>query len=261
MLKRRAFVFFMVSLLFMQDALGDTRIGDSCDLKDMELSDRSEFLRFDAALKEAVGRGDMGALALLVSFPLRVNEGSGSVLQLANPAALDAHFQTVFSQKIRAAIATQKNERIWCNGDGLMMYGDGVIWVRSIRIGAQHELRVAVVNTAAPASAESATHRVPAFVCSTERLRVIVDEGAGGAARYRVWNKPHMPPDKADLELVGKADFDGHGTCATRIWHFINGNTEYTPSDPPSCGADNETPAASIGIVIAGKQKTNVRCY
>ncbi len=241
-------------------ACADTRLGDACDLNDMQLGDKAEFLRFDSALKQASSRGDAAALALLVDFPLRVNAGHGSVLQLANRAALEAHFQAVFSNKITQAIAAQKPEQVWCNGEGQMMYGDGALWIRSVKVGARTELRVATINAEVAPSAAATTQSAPAWVCNAEHLRAVVDDDANGNARYRVWNKPHAPPNKADLELEGQADLDGHGTCATRVWHFHNGTTQYTASAPRACSADNATAHASIEIVIDGKPAITLRC-
>ncbi len=52
--------------------------------------DRAEFLRFDSALNAALEKQDAAALALLVRFPLRVNQADGSRVSLDNAAAATA---------------------------------------------------------------------------------------------------------------------------------------------------------------------------
>lgn len=57
---------------------GDTVLGRSCDLAQLGATDKQAFLAFDRELRVALSERDAAAIALLVSFPLHINESGGA---------------------------------------------------------------------------------------------------------------------------------------------------------------------------------------
>jgi hypothetical protein len=245
-------------------ARADTRLGDGCDLAILGARDRAEFLRFDSALNAALEKQDAAALALLVRFPLRVNQADGSRVSLDNAAALQSHFAQAFGPAVRAAVARQKPESLFCKADGGVMYGDGEVWADRVDVGRGQQFRVTTVNVpagAAAAKAPAATEPKPLLACSTDKFHVVIDGREDTAPRYRSWNKPHAPPDAPALELVGKAGGEGTGSCFHRIWRFRSGNVDYVLSEP-GCGPDTPKGArAELEVLIGGQSRLQSWCF
>lgn len=260
------FKFIPIVLLLAAAALtparADTRLGDDCDLANLGVKDKAEFMRFDAALRTALEQKDATALALLVRFPLRVNYADGRRGSLANAAALQSRFEQVFGPAVREAIARQKPEALFCRADGVM-YGNGEVWASEVDVGKTQQFRVTAVNVpegGAAASAPAADVQ-PLLACSTSKFRIVIDGREGAAPRYRSWNKPHAPPDAPALELVGTADGEGTGACFHRIWRFRNGNVDYVVSEP-GCGPDTPNGArAELEVLIGGQSRLRAWCF
>lgn len=225
-------------------------------------------MRFDSALNTALRAQDAAALALLVRFPLRVNQANGGRISLDNAAALQSQFEQVFSPSVRAAVTRQKPESLFCKADGGVMYGDGEVWADRVDVGAARQFRVTTVNvpagaaaSKAPAAAAAAAEAKPLLACSTDKVHVVIDGRDNAAPRYRSWNKPHAPPDAPALELVGKADGEGTGSCFHRIWRFCSGNVEYVLSEP-GCGPNTPKGArAELEVLTAGQSRLRSWCF
>ncbi len=255
-------VLLLVAAAASTPTRADTRLGDSCDLANLGVKDKAEFLRFDAALRTALEEKDATALALLVSFPLRVNHADGRRVSLANAAALQARFEQTFGAEVRAAVAKQRPEALFCKADGVM-YGDGEIWASEVDVGKTQQFRVTAVNVPAGSAAASAPAAdvKPLLACNTGKFHVVIDGREGAAPRYRSWNKPHAPPDPPALELVGKADGEGTGACFHRIWRFRNGNVDYVVSEP-GCAPDVPNGAqAELEVLIGGQSRLRSWCF
>ncbi len=244
-------------------ARAETRLGDGCDLAVLGVADTAEFLRFDRALKTALDAQDAAALALLVRFPLRVNHADGGRISLDNVAALQSHFAQAFDPAVRSAVTRQESESLFCKADGGVMYGDGEVWVDRVDVGRGRQFRVTPVNVPAGAAAKARAETAPKprVACSTDQHRVVIDGRDDAAPRYRSWNRPHAPPDPPALDLVGKADGEGSGSCFHRIWRFRNGDTEYVLSEP-GCSPDTPKGArAELEVLVAGRSRLRSWCY
>ncbi len=197
----------------------DVHVGKSCDLDAAGGSDEASFLRFDWELRGALSKKDLSALALLVSFPLRVNDGERGSYSLNDPTALQARFAEIFTPETISSVIKQRTEDIFCSYRGIM-YGNGRVWAGVT----YRRYTVNVINVTRdrqPSTAQG--NRKLVFACNAEKHRVLVDEDAKGSPRYRAWTKPHSVLDTPDLEIQGgKASIEGTGSCAYQLWTFKN---------------------------------------
>jgi len=246
----------------MSSAFADTRLGDGCDLSIFGVADKSEFLRFDSALRSALDKQDAAALALLVQFPLALNYADGGRVTLNNGAALQKQFADAFSPALREIISQQKPEALFCKADGVM-YGNGEIWVDRVGKGKAQQFRIIAVNE--PDGSAPKTQPEAAKVqlaCSTDKFHIVIDSGTGDVPRYRSWNKPHGPPDQPALELTGTSGGEGTGACFHRIWRFKNRNADYVLSEPGcSEGSVPDKAKAQLEVLIGGKSQLTSWCY
>jgi hypothetical protein len=237
-----------------------TVVGDNCNLAVLGATDTKSFFAFDSELRSALSTQDGGAMALLVKFPLRINDGRGSYY-LNDAASLQARFQDVFPSPIRDAVLKQGRETIHCNYRGIM-YGDGIVWVNPTqKYYAIETINLPVGNE--PSDAEK-DHRIK-FACETAKYRVIVDAGNGDAPRYRAWTKPHSMRQKPGAEIAkGEETIEGTGSCTHHIWTFNSNQTTlvlaevgcYPDSNQPPKGAK-----ARLEISIPDKPKSSSWCF
>lgn len=235
-----------------------TRLGESCDLAVLGATDTAVFLRFDRALREAFEQQDATALAPLVSFPLRLNRADGSHVVLANATALQAQYPQVLAPALRAVLARQRPETLFCNADG-MMYGAGELWVNRVEAGTSPQWRITAVNL--PAAVAQAPQGKTLLACSTDKVQVVIDGPDDGTPRYRAWNKPHPASGPPALELEGRTEVEGRGACARRIWRFRNDKVDYVLSEP-GCGPDTPQGArAMLEVLIDGRARLHAWCF
>ena len=232
------------------------QLGSSCNLDAAGIKNPEAFLAFDRELRAALAKQDAFTVAALTKYPLQINDDRGGYA-LTEPAAVQSHFQEVFPPAIRTAVSNQKPGDFFCTAEGIM-YGNGQIWVEATPVG----YAIKVVNLPAPDHASAS--RID-FVCNAEKHRIIVDEAAGGAVRYRAWNRPRRLSDTPDLEIpAGKASVEGTGPCEYRLWKFNRGGTEYTVSELGGCGEPNSTPNGARGtldVTAGGKSLAHFWCY
>lgn len=234
----------------------DADLGASCNLAVLGVTDKRDFLRFDRELRAALATQDIATLSLLVDFPLRVNYADGSTIALDNPAALQQRFAEIFPPALRKIVSDQKVDNFFCKEDGGLMYGNGELWVQVLGAGARQRFRVAALNV--PALAAKPTNQVQ-LACETAKYRIVIDTKET-TSRYRAWNKPRSAQDKPDLELTGKLDYEGTGSCAHRIWHFTNADTVYEVGEP-GCTESPQGATAQLQVLLKGKSQLETWCY
>lgn len=113
----------------------------------------------------------------------------------------------------------------------------------------QSFLFVAITCASLSATAAHAQVTRDGFVCDTDKHHVVIDHVAGGALRYRVWNKPRSTDRKPDVEVRGGTEETG-GTdpCVSTDWSFRRGNIVYEVSDSAAC-TDGKPPRGAYGMV------------
>jgi hypothetical protein len=250
--------------LLSSSAFAETRLGDSCDLSILGVRDNTDFMHFDNALREAVQARDAAALSRLVQFPLRLNYQNGSHVAVSNATALQDRLATTWPILHKAVIGQQPGE-LFCNAEGVM-YGDGEIWAGPTG-GVAAPFRITSISlpdsaaVAVPAQAKPAEANVQ-LACNTDRFHIVIDGNGDDASRYRSWNKPHAAPDKPAMELAGKANGEGTGSCFHRIWDFRNGNADYVLSEP-GCSEGNVpgNAKAQLEVLVGGKSQLKSWCY
>lgn len=210
---------------------------------------------FDRELHAALASADPVLMAMLVSYPLRVNFPDGSTLRLENPAAVAARFAEVFTPQLRAAVELQKGPE-WMGARGFM-YASGLLWGDQIRPSIASEVdgdgrdraadyRLTAVNVPAEKTTPKPSGRAIEFTCGAKLQRLLVDSEGGGNLRLRVWDRPRSVSDKPDLELTGgEADVQGTSSCASGQWTFRNEATSFVLRQRTCL----DGPDAAIGIV------------
>jgi len=227
----------------LPSAFADTRLGESCDLSLFGIKDKDEFLRFDHDLRAAIETQESARLAPLILFPLRVNYAGDKHLSLKDDAGLRKQFPGVFSAAVRAAIAQQKIDALFCRDQGIM-YGDGEIWIGVVGTGSSVRFGIQTVNMPEPSVIVGGLLQPlqKPLNCTAQKVQISIDYPTEPSknhhivpARYRAWNSPHTAQDKPDLELTGDVGIGKgrqEGQCDFRTWRFKNGNTEYFLSEP-----------------------------
>lgn len=248
----------LATALCVVPAAASTRLGESCDLAVLGARDAAGFMRFDRALREAAQGSDAQALDALLQFPLALNRGA-SRTTIADAAAWHKQFDAAWWPLLQRAVAGQQPQALFCNAEGVM-YGDGAIWANP----AGGEFRISAINLPRQASAAGGHAAAAPSVlldCGTEKVRIVIDAAGGGAPRYRSWNRPHAPPEAPALELAGKADGEGTGSCHRRIWRFSSGNVRYIVGEP-GCTDGSVPPDAKarLEVEIAGKPALDAWC-
>ena len=217
-----------------------TVLGKNCDLAAVGGSDAQAFLAFDRELRDALSRQDAGKMALLVKYPLRINDDRGSYY-LHDPHSVGGRYSEIFTPPIRDAVLKQQADTVWCNYSGIM-YGDGAVWINPKGQG----FAIEAINASATTKPMKPTSGKVEFACNSEKHRVIVDLGANGNERYRSWNKERSLIDKPDLELLdGKSDMQGSGPCVYQVWTFSNGTSKYVLEEIGGC--DPDAPPGALG--------------
>lgn len=230
---------------------GDTRLSDSCDLKDVfAVSDKKDFMEFDAALRAALKSRDVAALALMVNFPLKVGSPDDTSISIDNATTLQHRFDQAFPQAAREAVLNQDPGQFFCKEDWLM-YSDrhAAVDVEQVAVGTAKEFRVSGVSLmdASTGKLPAGAHRIE-FICHTPKYRILVDSTGEDEPRYRAWIKPHATSGKPDMEIdTGTSDVEGSGMCGRDVWTFKNGNTQYQVGEL-GC-TDGSEPKGSVGSV------------
>lgn len=255
-------VLLFFSLVAVPVAIADTRLGDSCDLSVLGLTNKDDFLRFDRSLRSALEKRDAAALALVVDLPLTLNYADGSHVSLNDAATLQLRFDEAFPPALRKIVLAQKPEALFCKYDGLM-YGNGELWANLVGDSKAQRLRVVAVNLPdSAADKQKPGARKVQLACDTDKFHVVID-GSDDAPRYRSWNKPHAPPDKPAMELIGTGGSEGTGVCSHRNWKFKNGTVEYSLVENRGC-SDGSNPAnarAQLEVLIGDKSPLTSWCY
>ena len=240
----------------------DSKLSANCDLQEIGVKDKTEFLRFDHDLRYALERGDAAALSLLVQFPLAVNFEDDSHISLSDAGTLQKQFDRVFTHELRAAVKKQSLDNLICKYTDGVGYDNGDLWVNLGGAG-KKQFRVIAVNVpGAVVMSEKKAGEID-LACSTKQFRIVIDfTGNDSKVRYRVWNLPHGVHEKPDLELTGMRDIEGTSPCTHRIWEFHNANAVYALSEP-GCGPDSP-PAGAIAqlqVSVDGAQKLDAWCF
>jgi len=124
-------------------------------------------------------------------------------------------------------------------------------------------LKSLIIPAAVLALAASSAGFADSLTCRTQKRTVVVDLNSAGQPRYRVWNQPHRPSEKPDLQIVGGThDVEGTGPCTHAVWSFRQGKAEYTVS---GLGCTEATPPAGatgqLSVWVDGQFKQSWWCF
>jgi hypothetical protein len=212
------------------------------------------FDQFDREMRSALMRQDATAMALLVRFPLRVNDAGGTI-SIDDATALQSHFNEVFTPAVRKEILNSPTDGS-CNAEGIG-YGRGVIWVNAS--GKRYAIESVNRDAVPPYPATSKHAPKLEYVCQTQGHRIVIDTVEGGDLRYRAWKKPRSVTEAPDLSLwSGKQRFDGSDVCAVPIYSFKNGDITYEVGAGTGCYSEASKPpdGATGDLTILRKDQT-----
>ena len=195
---------------------------------------------FDAELRSAMRSGDAERTALLVNYPLRVNDGRGTYY-VKDAASLQGRFKDIFTPAVKTAVTSQQLGPMECNIDRFM-YGNGEVWVSS----SPHGYAVSSVNVTDSAELEKRGRME--FSCRSDEYRAIVDNDSTGKLRLRLWGKGRLLFEKPDSELLnGKKNIEGTGACSHQVWTFNSAANDFVVEELGCYPDSNQPPPAAIG--------------
>jgi hypothetical protein len=116
--------------------------GSTVDLEGAEFATKSR--TFLAELQNAVAGGDKAKVASMISYPVRVIQGT-SRTRIRTEAALLSQYDTIFDAHVRQAIAHQSAKCLFGNYQGAMI-GDGEVWFNQRPDGT---MKIVTVNPSA----------------------------------------------------------------------------------------------------------------
>lgn len=193
------------------------------------------FASFSRELNTAIKEQDAGKVALMVIYPLRVNDERGSYY-VRDAESLQGRFTDIFTPAVEEAIATQKIDSSNCD-PGRFMYGPGYVWVALT--GRQYAIET--VNVPGKDENRNTVGRIR-VTCRTDEYRVIIDVGESGKLRLRAWQKAQSLMQKPDIELHdGRESIEGTGSCAYPIWSFNDGGKRLS-IEGLGCFGDSKSP-------------------
>jgi hypothetical protein len=220
-------------------------VGKSCDLAILGEPNAKNFLAFDRDLRDALSRQDAGKVALLVNFPLRVNDDRGSYY-IKDAQSLQGRFLEIFPLSVRRIILNQKPDAVSCTWWGIN-YGNGDVWVRPT------DKRYGIESVSLPGTGQLFRISKPGnvqFACRSATSRAIVDIGIDGAPRFRAWDTAKALTDKPDKDISkGTAVLEGTGACVHRVWTFTDPATKVDIEELGCMPDSNQPPAGAIGIL------------
>lgn len=229
-----------------------TSVGAHCDLSIYGEKSVAAFMTFDREFRQAIAERDASKIALLVEYPLRVNEGWGSYY-IRDAASLDGHFSQIFTPLIREAVKNQRLSEINCFNAGVE-YGNGDLWVDRSESG----YAIRAVNTSSAEKAKALAGSVE-IACRTEKARVLVDVGQNRKPRYRSWERPHAVTEAPGLTVSdGAKTVEGTGYCTHNVWTFARGTDEFSVSELGCFPDSNQPPREAVGqlsITSGGKHE------
>jgi hypothetical protein len=214
--------------------------------------DLSAFFR---SLKRAVARPDVAAMALLVEYPLRLNYADGGTTLLDNPRALETRFDETFPPDLRNALAHATEADVGSWVEDRVGFLHNALVAELTGNGNTRRYRVTDVYLPfTPFKPWQRTEHGLQFACETQKHWIIIDTVAG-RPRYRAWNKPHFPPDEADMEISS-----GMSEGTSERWTFTQGDTTYTLGALSTCKGPADV-QAKVTVAILGKTKRSWWCY
>lgn len=136
MIKINRFV-IAYSLLFSSLSFADS-VESQCQFNGIDYDKASAFV---ASLQKVVAANDKEAVALLATYPLKINRISkaGKVVSttIKNKEAFVSQYNTLFSSKLKSAIIHQKLDDIFCNWQGAMIAHSGIWFKTDVKVGGQ----------------------------------------------------------------------------------------------------------------------------
>lgn len=169
---------------------------------------------FFEQLRRAVGTNDRVAACALVAFPLQHPGGD-----VADAAACEARYDSIFSIPIRRAVGRQQWKELFVTEEGVVLgNGELVFAARCARRPCGSDaLRITAINGGP--GLRPPTGKV-LIACRVSGQAVTVTSDGEGGAELRMWRteQPAGPP--AVEVLRGTPAPEAAGLCAWRAWSF-----------------------------------------
>jgi hypothetical protein len=237
------------------------RLSDAC-VSRFGAEAASSFPAFDAELRGALANSDPVAMAMLIKYPLRVNEPGGGSYSITGGEYLRRHFQEVFTPEVRNAVDEQSISGLVCKEDQGIRYGHGELSVERTDGG----WSIKSVGPDPSSAPLKRTASAVVFVCRTRKHRILIDVDPDNVYRYRSWDSGHSVFGPPDEEVSGgKQASEGSSICAVPVWRFRSGPVVYAVSGKLGCYEESDTPppgaTGDLMVTVKGNIETRAWCY
>lgn len=216
-------------------------------------------LAFDKELRDALSTSDISRIALLVEYPLRINDSRGS-WYIHDAASLDGHFSDIFTTTVKKVILRQHLDDENC-GAYTVVYGLGEAVANLYERG----YRISSINTSTTDAQQKSLLGHVEFACRTDASRMVIDSQADGNQRLRAWDTGKLLTQKPDFEITGgKKEIEGTGGCAHAVWTFQSGESKFSLSEGGCYPDSNQPPSdahGQFGKKTGAKDESWSWCY
>jgi hypothetical protein len=215
-MEKRALKFVsLIAVLILACAFG-ARAQQACDFP--TAASRDAFLRFDRELRAALNDNDVGKVALLVSYPLRVNDPNGNYV-IEDAASLARRINSVFTPQIREAVLAKSAQSLSCTPQGVL-YGKGEVLVPF----SEHGYGISTINIPGE---DKRTDQVQ-FTCNFSKGRAVAEGSGDKNLKLRLWTGGRLLTDEPNVQITnGSSAMEGTQECAHRFWTFEKDGTHY----------------------------------
>jgi hypothetical protein len=121
---------FVAMMLFGVSALAQGSAADEGKFSAAGLKNR-EVEQFFLSFKEAVAKGDKGAVASMVSYPVKVPLASGQRVSIKNRAQFAKRYNAIFDNAFKRVISQTRVDDLWAKSSGVAT-PRGEIWLSGI---------------------------------------------------------------------------------------------------------------------------------
>jgi hypothetical protein len=141
---------FAAMVLFGVFALAQGPAADEGKFSAAGLKNR-EVEQFFLSFKDAVAKGDKGAVASMVSYPVKVTLASGQRVTIRNRNQFMQRYNAIFDNAFKRVISQTKVDDLWAKSSGVAM-PRGEIWLSGIiknqKNPDMYEIKIIAINNA-----------------------------------------------------------------------------------------------------------------
>jgi hypothetical protein len=237
---RLPFIFIFLGIVACNAISQESQTNLGCVGDIMSPSDQTKFVKFDRELKDALRLHDAGKVALLVRFPIRIDDDYGTYY-LHDARSLQGHYDAIFRPRLLRLILKPINQ-MSCVSTGIL-YGNGQLLVNSN----ESAFYITHINAGSPNEPKLLPGSTR-MSCKTTQYRAIVDIGSNGKPRYREWKAEQSTTENPNSVIYGGTEnVEGTGGCSHREWKFKDRRTIVKVAELGCFPDSNQPPKDATG--------------